>query len=65
MFSNLTKYLQLLEDDDFGTLVVDRENDRNQKKTIQMPIKYCTRLMRLLNLYEGTSSLSPETKDTG
>ena len=37
MFSNLTKYLQLLEDDDFGTLVVDRENDRNQKKTIQMP----------------------------
>ena len=41
MFSNLTKYLQLLEDDDFGTLVVDRENDRNQKKTSQMPyVKY-------------------------
>ncbi len=41
MFKNLTKYLQLLEDDDFGTLVVDRENDRNQKNTIQMPyVKY-------------------------
>lgn len=41
MFRNLTKYLQLLEDDDFGTLVVDLENDRNQKNTIQMPyVKY-------------------------
>ena len=46
MFSNLTKYLQLLEDDDFGTLVVDRENDRNQKKTIQMPyVKYSCRML--------------------
>ena len=41
MFRNLTTYLQLLEDEDFGTFVVDLENDRTQKHTIQMPyVKY-------------------------
>lgn len=36
-FDNLTKYLSLLNDDSFGTWIVDRENDGSPEHPIQMP----------------------------
>ena len=36
-FENLIKYLPLLEDDNFGTWIIDRENDGTLKHPIQMP----------------------------
>ena len=36
-FAELTKYLSLLEDDNFGTWIIDRENDGTLEHPIQMP----------------------------
>ena len=36
-FENLTKYLPQLSDDNFGTWIVDRENDGSPEHPIQMP----------------------------
>ena len=36
-FENLIKYLPLLEDDNIGTWVIDRENDGRPEHPIQMP----------------------------
>lgn len=36
-FKNLIKYLPLLEDDNFGTWIIDRENDGTPEHPIQMP----------------------------
>jgi len=36
-FDNLIKYLPLLEDDNFGTWIIDRENDGTPEHPIQMP----------------------------
>ena len=36
-FNNLIKYLPLLEDDNFGAWVIDRENDGTPEHPIQMP----------------------------
>ena len=36
-FENLIKYLPLLEDDDIGTWIIDRENDGSPEHPIQMP----------------------------
>ena len=36
-FENLIKYLPLLEDDNFGTWIIDRENDGSPEHPIQMP----------------------------
>ena len=36
-FENLIKYLPLLEDDNFGTWIIDRENDGTPEHPIQMP----------------------------
>ena len=36
-FENLIKYLPLLEDDNIGTWIIDRENDGSPEHPIQMP----------------------------
>ena len=36
-FENLIKYLPLLEDDNIGTWIIDRENDGTPEHPIQMP----------------------------
>ncbi|WP_400256420.1 hypothetical protein [Candidatus Methanomassiliicoccus intestinalis] len=36
-FENSTKYLPLLNEDAFGTWVIDRENDGTMEHPIQMP----------------------------
>ena len=36
-FENLIKYLPLMEDDNFGAWVIDRENDGTPEHPIQMP----------------------------
>ena len=36
-FENLIKYLPLLEDDNIGTRIIDRENDGTPEHPIQMP----------------------------
>ena len=36
-FKNLIKYLPLLEDDNIGTWIIDRENDGTPEHPIQMP----------------------------
>ena len=36
-FKNLIEYLPLLEDDNFGTWIIDRENDGSPEHPIQMP----------------------------
>ena len=36
-FKNLIKYLPLLEDNNFGTWIIDRENDGTPEHPIQMP----------------------------
>ena len=36
-FENLIKYLLLLEDDNIGTWIIDRENDGSPEHPIQMP----------------------------
>lgn len=36
-FENLTKYLPLLEDDNIGNWVIDRENDGTPEQPIQLP----------------------------
>ena len=36
-FENLIKYLPLLEDDNIGTWIIDRENDGTSDHPIQMP----------------------------
>ena len=36
-FENLIKYLPLLEDNNIGTWIIDRENDGTPKHPIQMP----------------------------
>lgn len=36
-FDSLIKYLPLLEDDNFGTWIIDRENDGTPENPIQMP----------------------------
>ena len=36
-FENLIKYIPLLEDDNIGTWIIDRENDGSPEHPIQMP----------------------------
>ncbi len=36
-YDSLTKYLPLLEDDNFGTWIIDRENDGTPEHPIHMP----------------------------
>ena len=44
-FDNLTKYLPQVSDDNFGTWIIDRENDGTPEHPIQMPFVNYTELV--------------------
>lgn len=44
-FENLIKYLPLLEDDNIGTWIIDRENDGTPEHPIQMPFVNYTEMV--------------------
>ena len=44
-FENLIKYLPLLEDDNIGTWIIDRENDGSPEHPIQMPFVNYTEMV--------------------
>ena len=49
-FAELTKYLSLLEDDNFGTWIIDRENDGTLEHPIQMPfVNYSEMVHRFID----------------
>ena len=49
-FAELTKYLSLLEDDNFGTWIIDRENDGTPEHPIQMPfVNYSEMVHRFID----------------
>ena len=49
-FAELTKYLSLLEDDNFGTWIIDRESDGTQEHPIQMPfVNYSEMVHRFID----------------
>ena len=49
-FAELTKYLSLLEDDNFGTWIIDRENDGTLEHPIQIPfVNYSEMVHRFID----------------
>ena len=49
-FAELTKYLPLLEDDNIGTWIIDRENDGTPEHPIQMPfVNYSEMVHRFID----------------
>ena len=49
-FAELTKYLSLLEDDNSGTWIIDRENDGTLEHPIQMPfVNYSEMVHRFID----------------
>ena len=49
-FQNIIKYLPLLEDDTFGTWIIDRENDGTSDHPIQMPfVNYSEMVHRFID----------------
>ena len=49
-FSNLTKYIPLIETDDIGTWTIDRENDGTPEHPIQMPfVNYSEMVHRFID----------------
>ena len=49
-FAELTKYLSLLEDDNFGTWIIDRESDGTLEHPIQMPfVNYSEMVHRFID----------------
>ena len=49
-FAELTKYLPLLEDDNIGSLIIDRENDDTPEHPIQMPfVNYSEMVHRFID----------------
>ena len=49
-FGNLTKYIALIETDDIGTWIIDRENDGTPEHPIQMPfVNYSEMVHRFID----------------
>ncbi len=49
-FGNLTKYIALIEIDDIGTWIIDRENDGTPEHPIQMPfVNYSEMVHRFID----------------
>ena len=43
-FEQLTKYIDVLDEDNFGTWIIDCENDGTPEHPIQMPFVNCTEM---------------------
>ena len=60
-FENLIKYLPLLEDDNFGTWIIDRENDGTLEHPIQMPFVNYSEMVH--HFIEDVYDFSENNKD--
>ena len=60
-FNNLIKYLPLLEDDNFGAWVIDRENDGTPEHPIQMPFVNYSEMVH--HFIEDVYDFSENNKD--
>ena len=60
-FENLIKYLPLLEDDNFGAWVIDRENDGTPEHPIQMPFVNYSEMVH--HFIEDVYDFSENNKD--
>ena len=60
-FENLIKYLPLLEDDNFGAWVIDRENDGTPEHLIQMPFVNYSEMVH--HFIEDVYDFSENNKD--
>ena len=49
-FEQLTKYIDVLDKDNFGTWIIDRENDGTPEHPIQMPfVNYSEMVHRIIS----------------
>ena len=60
-FQNIIKYLPLLEDDTFGTWIIDRENDGTSDHPIQMPFVNYSEMVH--HFIEDVYAFVDENKD--
>ena len=60
-FDNLINYLPLLEDDNFGAWVIDRENDGTTEHPIQMPFVNYSEMVH--HFIEDVYDFSENNKD--